>query len=72
MSETHSLAPGLTVEDVQFVAPGLVRCTQEAVTDGVWKRAQLNPSDRGLITVAALVCRLKRMTPPEVARAIEE
>jgi 4-carboxymuconolactone decarboxylase len=57
MSETQSLAPGLTVADVQFVSPALAHYTQEAVMDGVWKRPQLSPRDRGLITVAALIAR---------------
>ena len=52
MSETHSLAPGLTVEDVQFVSPALAHYTQEAVINGVWKRPEVSPRDRGLITVA--------------------
>jgi len=64
MSETHSLAPGLTVEDVQFVSPGLARYTQDAVTEGVWKRAELSPHDRGLITVAALVARSQTLAMP--------
>ena len=64
MSETHSLAPGLTVEDVQFVSPALAHYTQEAVMDGVWKRPQLSPRDRGLITVAALIARSQTLAMP--------
>jgi 4-carboxymuconolactone decarboxylase len=64
MSETHSLAPGLTVEDVQFVSPALEHYTQEAVMEGVWKRPQLSPRDRGLITVAALIARSQTLAMP--------
>jgi 4-carboxymuconolactone decarboxylase len=64
MSETHSLAPGLTVEDVQFVSPALAHYTQEAVMEGVWKRPQLSPRDRGLITVAALIARSQTLAMP--------
>ena len=64
MSETHLLAPGLTVEDVQFVSPALAQSTQEAVTEGVWNRPELNPRDRGLITVAALIARNQTLAMP--------
>jgi 4-carboxymuconolactone decarboxylase len=64
MSETHSLAPDLTVEDVQFVSPGLARYTQEVVIDGLWNRPQLSRRDRGLITVAALIARCQTLAMP--------
>ena len=64
MSETHSLAPGLTVEDVQIVSPALAHYTQEAVMDGVWKRPQFSLRDRGLITVAALIARSQTLAMP--------
>src|SRR3974390_1981298 len=64
MSETHSFAPGLTVEDVQFVSPALAHYMQEAVMDGVWKRPELSPRDRSLITVAALIARSQTLAMP--------
>jgi 4-carboxymuconolactone decarboxylase len=64
MSETHSLAPGLTVEDVQFVSPALAHYTQKAVTNGIWLRPELSPRDRGLITVAALIARSQTLAMP--------
>jgi 4-carboxymuconolactone decarboxylase len=64
MSVTHLLAPGLTVEDVQFVSPALAHFTQEAVTEGVWKRPGLSPRDHGLITVAALIARSQTLAMP--------
>jgi 4-carboxymuconolactone decarboxylase len=64
MSETHSLAPGLTVEDVQFVSPALAHYTRQAVMDGVWKRRELSPRDRSLITVAALIARSQTLAMP--------
>ena len=62
--QTHSLAPGLTVEDVEFVSPSLAHYTQEAVMDGVWKRPELSPRDRSLITVAALIARSQTLAMP--------
>jgi 4-carboxymuconolactone decarboxylase len=64
MSETHSLAPGLTVEDVQFVSPALAQSTQDVVTDGLWNRPELSRRDRGLITVAALIARSQTLAMP--------
>jgi 4-carboxymuconolactone decarboxylase len=54
---TDSLAPGLSVEDVRYVSPALEHYTQDAIVNGLWKRTELNPRDRGLITAAALIAR---------------
>jgi 4-carboxymuconolactone decarboxylase len=66
MAETqlHPLAPGLNVEDVQYVSPALAHYTQEAIIDGVWKRPGLNVRDRALITVAALIGRMQTQAMP--------
>jgi 4-carboxymuconolactone decarboxylase len=64
MPETHVLASGLTLEDVQFVSPALAQFTQEAVTEGVWNRPGLSRRDRGLITVAALIARSQALAMP--------
>ena len=62
--QIHSLGPDLTVEDVQFVSPALAHYTQEAVIDGVWKRPELSPRDRGLIAAAALIARSQTLAMP--------
>jgi len=47
----------LTLEDVRAVSPALGQYTQRLVTDEVWKRADLSPRDRSIVTVAALIAR---------------
>lgn len=62
--QNHSLGSGLNIEDIQFVSPALAHYTQEAVINGVWKRPELSPRDRGLITAAALIARSQTLAMP--------
>jgi 4-carboxymuconolactone decarboxylase len=50
-----SHAPAITIDDVRAVAPALAKYTEDAIINGVWKRAQLSPRDRAVVTVSALV-----------------
>lgn len=43
--------------DVRAVAPALDRYTQDQLMGDVWKRPDLSPRDRSIITVAALIAR---------------
>jgi 4-carboxymuconolactone decarboxylase len=47
----------LTFNDVQSVSPALHRYTQESLLGQIWKRPDLSPRDRCIITVAALIAR---------------
>jgi alkylhydroperoxidase/carboxymuconolactone decarboxylase family protein YurZ len=47
----------LSPEDVRTVAPALEAYTQERLYGDVWKRPDLTPRDRSLITLAALIAR---------------
>ena len=47
----------LSPEDVRTVAPALETYTQDRLYGDVWKRPDLTPRDRSLITVAALIAR---------------
>ena len=42
-------------EDVRAVAPALDKYTQNTVMGGLWKRPDLAPRDRSLVTVSALI-----------------
>jgi 4-carboxymuconolactone decarboxylase len=46
-----------TLEDVRMVAPALARYTQGTLLDDLWKRPDLSPRDRNIVTVAALIAR---------------
>lgn len=49
----------LTYDDVGAVSPALEYYTKGAVLDGLWKRPELAPRDRSVITVAALIARIQ-------------
>jgi 4-carboxymuconolactone decarboxylase len=44
-------------KDIQMVAPGLDKYTQDRLLGEVWKRPGLSPRDRSIVTVAALIGR---------------
>ncbi len=45
------------LDEIQKVSPALGRYEKEDVIDGLWKRTQLSPRDRSVVTVAILVAR---------------
>ena len=54
----------LSPEDVRTVAPALEAYTQERLYGDVWKRPDLTPRDRSLITIAALMLAINRRHCP--------
>lgn len=46
-----------TSQQVQAVAPALARYEQEDIRNGLWKRTQLSPRDRSIVTVSILIAR---------------
>jgi 4-carboxymuconolactone decarboxylase len=50
-----ALPPMLTPENVRMASPALERYTQGPLLGDPWKRPDLSPRDRSLITVAALI-----------------
>jgi 4-carboxymuconolactone decarboxylase len=51
-------------DDVRMVAPALERYTQDRLLGEVWKRPDLSPRDRSIITVAALIARNQTIEMP--------
>lgn len=47
----------LSAEDVQSVAPALVRFGSEVLIDDLWQRSELSRRDRSIVTVAILIAR---------------
>jgi 4-carboxymuconolactone decarboxylase len=47
----------LTPEDIRMVSPALANYTEAAIGEDLWKRSDLSPRDRGIVTVAALIAR---------------
>ena len=47
----------LSHDDLASVSPALERYRREALEASLWKRPQLSPRDRSIVTIAALIAR---------------
>ena len=56
--------PMPTHDDVQTVAPALDKYTEERLLGEVWKRPDLSPRDRSIVTLAALIARNQAIEMP--------
>jgi 4-carboxymuconolactone decarboxylase len=64
-NKKSSPPPGvLTDDDVRSVSPALEHYTKAVLLDGLWKRTELKPRDRSLVTVAALIARIQTIEMP--------
>jgi 4-carboxymuconolactone decarboxylase len=64
MSRTDVLPPTLTRDDVRMVAPALERYGQETLLGRLWRRPDLSPRDRSLVTLSALIARNQAVELP--------
>jgi 4-carboxymuconolactone decarboxylase len=67
MTETkklHTRPSVLSDDDVRAVSPALERFTKGPLFDGLWKRPELSPRDRSIVTVAALIARIQTIEMP--------
>jgi 4-carboxymuconolactone decarboxylase len=67
MSESKNLAASadlLTYGDVRSVSPALEQFTKGLLLDGLWKRPELSPRDRSVVTLAAVIARLQTVEMP--------
>ena len=53
---TYAPQAALTLEEVRTVSPALEKYTESSIGD-LWKRPDLSPRDRSLVTVSALIAR---------------
>ena len=60
----NTTAAALTHDDVRSVSPALEYYTRESLLGGLWKRPELSPRDRSLVTVAAVIARIQTMEMP--------
>lgn len=58
----------LSLEDIRAVSPALGQYTEKLVTGDVWKRPDLTPRDRSVVTVAALIARNQAAEMPSQFR----
>jgi 4-carboxymuconolactone decarboxylase len=61
---SNAVPPALTPEDVRKVSPALDRYTQGALMGDLWKRPDLSPRDRSIVTVASLIARNQTIEMP--------
>jgi 4-carboxymuconolactone decarboxylase len=61
---SNALSPALTSEDVRAVSPALDRYTKGALMGDLWKRPDLSPRDRSIVTVAVLIARNQTIEMP--------
>jgi 4-carboxymuconolactone decarboxylase len=61
---SNTLPSTLTPDDVRTVAPALERYRQDLLLGDLWKRPDLSPRDRSIITVAALIARNQTIEMP--------
>ena len=54
----------LSYDDVRSVSPALEHYTKDALLGGVWKRPELSPRDRSVVTVATLIARIQTVEMP--------
>jgi 4-carboxymuconolactone decarboxylase len=62
MSNTPSAS--VTPEDIRAVSPALEQYTKGALQEDLWKRPDLSPRDRSIVTVAALIARNQTIGMP--------
>ena len=68
----HNPQGHLTEEDIRTVSPALADYTKDALLNGLWKRPELSPRDRSVVTVAAVVARIQSVEmPAQFARALD-
>ena len=64
-SEKSDAMPSvLSYEDVRAVSPALEHYTKGPLLGGLWKRPELSPRDRSVVTVAALIARIQTIEMP--------
>jgi 4-carboxymuconolactone decarboxylase len=62
--KSNPLPSVLSYDDVRAVSPALERYTKGPLLDGLWKRPELSPRDRSVVTVAALIARIQIIEMP--------
>ena len=55
--DSNRLQSAVTPEDVRKVSPALENYTRNSIEEGLWKRPDLSPRDRSIVTASALIAR---------------
>jgi 4-carboxymuconolactone decarboxylase len=61
----HGAPPSiLSMSEVQAVSPALAHYAEVLLLNGLWKRRELSPRDRSVVTVATLIARIQSIEMP--------
>jgi 4-carboxymuconolactone decarboxylase len=63
-TKSSTLPPKLSYDDVRAVSPALERYAKGPILEGLWKRPELSPRDRSIVTLAALIARVQTIEMP--------
>jgi 4-carboxymuconolactone decarboxylase len=64
MLQSDLIQTATMLDDIRAVSRALERYTKERLFDDVWKRPDLSPRDRSIVTLAALIARNQTMQMP--------
>ena len=62
--KSSTLPLKLSYDDVRAVSPALEHYTKGPLLEGLWKRPELSPRDRSIVTLAALIARIQTIEMP--------
>jgi len=63
-STSEGVPPMLPLNDIRMVSPALEKYTQDRLLGEIWKRPDLAPRDRSIVTLAALIARNQTIEMP--------
>lgn len=63
-TKLSTLSSKLSYDDVKAVSPALEHYTKGLLLEGLWKRPELSPRDRSIVTLAALIARIQTIEMP--------
>ena len=64
MGTDTSMQKAPSLDDLNAVSPAFARYTTQTVLDGLWKRPQLSPRDRSIVTLSVLIARNQAVELP--------
>lgn len=64
MEKTRNMQDPLSNVDLMLTSPAFARYTNQTVLGGLWKRPQLSPRDRSIVTLSVLIARNQTIEMP--------
>jgi 4-carboxymuconolactone decarboxylase len=64
MKRTETMRQPPSLADLKSVSPAFERYTTQTLLDGLWKRPQLSPRDRSIVTLSVMIARGQTIEMP--------